>query len=242
MSQVVTLNYVQAGRGRLGQKIADAWQESDCSAQPNSTPVFARVDQEHGLAFEFLTKKPEDKVLIKLLVICISSGRPQKWQWQDIFGGLARQVVSGQIEIARVIYISSTRVYDGIESGLVHAGVTPVASSERARQLIVAEEQVCRLSQSVDIIRCAGLYGDGYSVYTEKLKEFSTRVRFAVTLSQVIDEVAGLFNSQAKGCHYSLLTDGFAYLEGAKIDLAEANRLQVAVISETHKILINSRY
>lgn len=236
-------NYVQVGRGRLGQAIINSLQHSQLSQQYEKlsiAPVLARIDETDGLLFKNDPQVITEPISIELLVICIAPGRPAKWQWNDILRGITAQVEAGLLRIAKVVYISSTRVYEGYQSGVVTANSKPMANSERGRALLAAEDCAIALAKSALIVRCAGLNGPLYKVYSQSLQETSSRMRFAVTISQIGNDIASHLIEPAKGLHYLLLTDGFAYVDGMAIDIAELNQQELALLAKKYRILIKS--
>jgi hypothetical protein len=233
-------NYVQVGSGRLGQAIINALQNSQPLNKLSETPVLARIDATHGLFFNKLSELIAEPIHIELLVICIAPGRPAKWQWNDILQGITAQVEKGLITIDKVVYISSTRVYEGYQTGLVYANNKPLANSERASALVVAEGCITRLAKSVLIVRCAGLNGPQYEVYSQSLQQSSSRMRFAVTVAQIGDDIANYLAKPLSGQHCLLLTDGFAYVDGTSIDIAKLNQQQLGHLAKKYRVLIKS--
>jgi len=200
----------------------------------NHQLLISRLDPVDGLE---LANQAESKMIIDKMVICIAPGSERKWQWQDIFVGIKRQVESQQLVINELFFISSTRVFDGIRRGTVDANTLPIASTSRADTLLEAESQVKQLSSNVSIIRCCGLIGEGYTRYSEILKEPSEKVRFAVNTKQVARQVVKHLLEVNSGSRYSLLTDGYCYYKGNQIPFELALSL-----AEEHRLLKNSEF
>ena len=223
MSQI---KYLQIGNGRLGQLIANQVETST-----NLIINHARIDPKLGLidsSFESITGE------IGHLVLCLSPSQSSLWQWNQIFTGLMNQVDKKELKINQAIFISSSRVYDGINKGLITAQ-TPVKDySERANQLIRAEQQIEKHATSFHILRCSGLYGkedQPYQKYREILTQKDDKVRFGVDINDVAKAVVKKLGEKVSS--YSLLTDGYCYLHGESLtiesvsDLSEQNRLLV---------------
>jgi len=222
--------YLQIGNGRLGQLIANQVETST-----NFIVNHARIDPKLGLidpSFESITGE------IDHLVLCLSPKQSSPWQWDQIFTGLMNQVAKKELTISQVIFISSTRVYDGINTGLITAETPVKGYSERAKQLISAEQQIEKLASSFHILRCSGLYGkkeQPYQKYLEILTQIDNKTRFAVDIDKVANVVVEKLKEQEKVSSFSLLTDGYCYFNGDKLLIKEVSHL-----SAQHRLLINS--
>ena len=195
----------------------------------NQEIVFARINTNDGLQVQNLQAQ---NLIIEHLVICISPSSKNIWDWINILQGVLQQVLTGQLKINRLVFISSTRVYDGIERGIVEASTQAVSHSHKGKSLLAAEQLIPQLADQYHILRCSGLYGEGYQKYLAILSECrKQQTRFAVSLDEVAEEVVSkIENGNQSSC--SLLTDGYCYFEGKKISMLDAMSL-----SAQHKIL-----
>ena len=202
----------------------------------NFPVTYARIDPELGL----INSNVElIKGEIDHLVLCLSPSKSSSWQWDQIFNGLMRQVAKKELKINKVIFISSTRVYDGLCRGEISAKTPVNARSERAQQLITAEQQIEKLASSFHILRCSGLYGaedQPYQKYREILTRNDNKMRFGVDIEKVANVVVEKLEDQDKVSSYSLLTDGGGHLNGQKLLIEQVNYL-----SNQYRLLINSK-
>jgi len=103
-------NVVICGKGRIGNKVFEKLANSGCLVQS------CYLYKEQGLV-EFEGIKPSK---IDVLIICISPAKEKhQWSWDDIFLGLEAQVNFKTLEIKNIVFVSSTRVYDGIKKGFI---------------------------------------------------------------------------------------------------------------------------
>jgi len=218
---IASLKYVQVGKGRLGRVIAN---------RVKQTAVFAKIDADLGLQIPAFS---EQKYVIENLVICISPSTKNSWDWADILKGILQQVLIGQLKINRLIFISSTRVYEGIERGIVDATTQAISKTSKGVSLLAAEKIVAQIAQQYHILRCSGLYGEGYKKYLSILSQCKKeQTRFAVSIEQVADEVVGkLAQATSEPSSCTLLTDGYCYFQGDKMLIQEA-----MLLSLQHKI------
>ncbi len=222
--------YVQVGTGRLGGLIAS--QASTLFVQTE----FVRLDPVRGL--DGMTASYP--VTVDRLVICISPAQKNKLnsqscQWNEIFAGFVQQVADKQIKVRQIIFISSTRVFDGIDQGLIDSKTNAIAQSKRAKYLLFAENQLLNLAPSVHIVRCSGLYGQGYNTYSKILEKTSERPRFGVKIETVVKKVAQILKEPIGRSEHYLLTDGFCHHKGEAINIDD-----IALLATKYRLLINS--
>lgn len=218
------------GKGRIGAKVFAKLTELGFQ------PEHYRIDHQLGLT-SYSENVPN---VIDLLIVCISPAKSQqKWQWKEIFNGLNRQVKNGEITIKRVIYVSSTRVYDGIESGLVSASSQTIPGSEKAHELYQAEQALQSLSKSVCIVRCCGLIGNGYEKYQSILETAEDRPRFAVDIEDVTRHIISKATDNNARSSITLLTDGKVHYK-KQIYLFDEDKALIETLAKEHKILLNS--
>ena len=239
---------VLVGRGRLGQKIQTRLLNSKKLSTSRLSVEFAKISPSNGLMFE---SRQSGLVSIDTLIICISPGITKKWQWQNIFDGVEKQVKQGLISIERALFISSTRVYDGIENGVVDASVAPIGASDRANYIILAEQKLLSLCQYVHILRCSGLIGEGYQRYEALLKselqnsvdknlnksKTDTSPRFAVNIETIANKVAAFTFIKSKSDGVSVITDEHIYYAGEKLSFEQGQYL-----CARHRLLKNSDF
>lgn len=228
--------YLQIGTGRLGSLIA-----KHVKASTNLHINYARIDPQTGLI------NSNAKTIngeIDQLVLCLSPSQSSPWKWGQILNGVVKQVALNELKIHKLIFISSTRVYDGINEGVITAETPVNAHSQRAKELFKAEQQIAKLTNNFHILRCCGLYGktgQAYQKYLEILTRKDNKTRFGVDIEEVADSVVEklkegdrIKNSQVST--YSLLTDGYCHFNGEKIAAEDACHL-----SDQHRLLINSQ-
>jgi hypothetical protein len=227
--------YLQIGAGRLGAVIFKAIQAEPqlSSLLLSESSTFTRIDPQLGIAIDAV----ELPLRIDKLVICIAPGMDKKWRWNAIFCGLVKQVVQQQIVINELIFISSTRVYDGIKQGVVNAKVLPAAQSERAKGLLAAERQLSQLAGHYCFLRCCGLVGEHYQRFQQILKQSDEKVRFAVDTQQVAEKVVERLLAKRTNNQYSIVTDGYSYYRGSKLAFEKS-----LLLSKHQRLLQNSDY
>lgn len=226
------IDYLQVGKGRLGNLIA----EHVLRELSNTSKVqFARIDAQAGLT------DPDGvplNAVINCLVICVAPGRSGCWQWHQLLLGMLKQKACGGLKINKLIFVSSTRIYDGIEQGIIAVETPPKAKSERGKQLLMAENQIKQLAKNYHILCCSGLYGGSYQKYwsilspeldastmdssveaslPHKTSAEITQPRFGVHVDSVAQAVVHRIGLDCSNSSYSLLTDGYCYFEGYKI-------------------------
>jgi len=232
------LNLVVCGHGRIGGALLEK-----LGVQELPVSVWrARIDPEQGLYCQEATLPAQ----IDLLIICISAGQKSKpstrWQWRQIFAGLTRQLHSGAVTVKNIVMVSSTRVYEAIEQGIVTAHTSASSCSEQGKGLVIAEQELMALPAQVRILRASGLYGVGYPVYRPILKAGLTKPRFGVDSAEV---VARLYQSvvaaiDGRFCgQIEVLTDGGVYFEGECFYWPE-DRPRIEVLAKQYRILLNS--
>lgn len=219
------------GRGRIGKGIIQQL------TALSITPVECVLDPVVGL----VARDKQALNNIDLLIVCIApSSHNKAWHWANVFEGLTKQVKAEHLTINNAILISSTRVYDGIETGIVDASMACQPSSEKAQQLLAGEQMLSKLVNHSAILRCTGLIGEGYEKYQEILSQARDKARFAVDISAVINKVTELVklaHSDKMGARLALLTDGKVHFEQRALDLSS---LEVAKLAERYRILVNS--
>ena len=218
---------VICGKGRIGRPLAQELFDKGCK------PEFGYIDPDNGLIGVQLDK-PIDK-----LIICISSAG-KTWSWDGVFAGLKQQVVENALLINQVIYVSSTQVYDGIETGLVDELTTPVAGSARARDLLTAEAMIQTIAKSTYIIRPSGLYGTDYQRYQPILLAAEDKPRFGTHQQAVVDRLTELTQLKRYSNGAEILTDGNLYFKGAKVK-CEKHSDKVLELSQQYRVLLSSK-
>lgn len=222
----IKIKYLQVGRGRLGEQIAQKYlqsQEAKGIKNGRNRVVYSRIDTVSGLE---IANQQSERMVIEKLVICIAPGSEKKWQWATIFGGLCQQVKSSHVVINELIFISSTRVYDGYLTGVVSANDKPIAVSERAKSILIAESRLSGIANNVSILRCCGLVGEEYTYFAQLLTQPTDKVRFAIDISKVADRVVEILELSQSSNRVAILTDGYCYHNGLKLLLIEALELQ----------------
>lgn len=226
--------YLQIGRGRLGSTIIEMIKsEPQLARLVASTAKFnVRLNPKNGLS---LVSSSIEPVKIDKLLICIAPGVNKKWSWNDIFSGLMNQVKLQQLFINEIIFISSTRVYDGISSGIVTAQTSPKPQSDRAEGLVIAEKQLAQLAKTHCFLRCCGLIGEQYLRFQEILQQPDDKVRFAVGIQQVAEKVIERLSITRPVDQYSIVTDGGCYYRGDRLAFEQSSFL-----SKDHRLLKQS--
>ncbi len=248
------IEYLQVGTGRLGTLIARRYLDSEIKQSETeqseirqsegvigpSKVTYAKIDPATGL---INSQGQAMNCVVERMVICISPGQSHSWQWHSLLAGILRQVKKGTVKINQLAFISSTSVYDGITSGVVSAETMPLSHSDRAVSLLKAESQVEQLSDCVHILRCSGLYqtlGSNYQKYLNILKQDSlgndSKLRFGVDIDDVAEATINWLTKNNLTSCYSILTDGFCYLNGKKLRLESANHFL-----KKSKLLVNSQ-
>lgn len=225
------MKYLQIGKGRLGRLVA-----RQVKASTNLPINYARIDPKVGLID---SANQPIKGTIEQLVLCISPSKSSPWSWHEILNGIAEQVAKNQLTINQLIFISSTRVYDGITSGIITAEIPVKASSKRAIAILRAEQQIEKLASSFHILRGSGLYGkngSAYQKYLDILTKNDNKTRFGVDIEEVAQVVVEKLKETSRVSTYSLLTDGYCHFNGKTMSIEEANHL-----SSQHRLLVNSQ-
>ncbi len=228
------INYLQIGKGRLGQRIMQAILADPAlsSLAANNRILTARIDQQQGLD---IINRESSAMHIKRLLICIAPGAAKQWRWETIFDGLINQVKQNKLTIDELIFIGSTRVYDGINRGVVDASTEPQASSERAQSLLLAEQKLMSIANSHCILRCCGLVGDDYQRYQLIIEQADEKARFAVNLELVVEKVTARLSSSHATNQQSIVTDGYCYYAGKRLNMEQSLGL-----ANEHRILKQS--
>lgn len=217
---------VICGKGRIGLPLAQGLFDRGFK------PEFARIDPEMGLS-----GIESDKVIDKLIVCISSTGK--SWTWDIIFGGLKRQLENDSLVIKNVIYVSSTRVFDGIEKGIVNELTKPVAASNRARCLLTAEAAIQSIAKVSYVIRPSGLYGTDYRKYLPILQSAEDKPRFGTHQQAVVDRLTELALLPNLSNGTEILTDGMLYFRGDKLQ-CEKDCDEVLKLSQRYRILLSS--
>ncbi|TQV88962.1 hypothetical protein [Aliikangiella coralliicola] len=229
---------VLCGQGRIGRQLAAKLKALNIQFS------LARLDQNKGL-IPAIGELPRS---LKLLVICIAPGRSQnnepRWYWDKILSGLNTQLSAGKLIVDNIILVSSTRVYDGIERGIVTAQTPAKGVTQKAKQLIAAEKQLFEFRASVRVLRCGGLYGDAYPTYTPIMLKAADKPRFGIDSIQVVNRLVELTLLVLTGDFLpgiEVLTDGKVYFEGECYD-ASCHGVAVKQLSLKSKVLISSAH
>lgn len=243
-----SLDVVLCGQGRIGRHLSQKLNKNNISHQ------FARLEPQLGLKINSslqinfglkinsdLQVKPSLK--IKTLVIVISnrerSNVKPTWYWHKIFSGFMQQLNNQEIEVKNILMVSSTRVYDGNENGLIDAGTPAKPKSLQGKQLLFAENQLLQSSSNARILRASGLYGDEYSKYHPTMTTSIDKCRFGIDMYKVVSRlyhwiIQAQNDSFVQGIE--LLTDGKVYYQGNQYDMAE-DQHKVAELSNQHRVL-----
>lgn len=228
---------VVCGAGRIGGHLMQLLNEKQVSF------VNARIDSQLGL----LSKKSQIPSRLKVLVICISAGHKSKngprWQWDQILRGLVTQIQTQQLLIDSVVLVSSSRVYEAYQSGLVTAASEPSANSVAGQALISAEQQLLDCAVNTVILNCSGLYGIKYSRYTPIMLAAEDKPRFGVdaeTIAYVLMQLVedGLANKIMS--QRLLLTDGQIYYKKQQLNF-KADKAAIEKLAKHYRILLNSK-
>ena len=199
------------GKGRLGCAIANALGSS------GHTIDFARLDRERGLTSN--AERPATaRTVVEAAVFCLVPQHPEGGSgWLGLFEGLQRQIENQHIQIGRVLFISSTAVYECVDKGWVDHQ-TPVHSVNlRTEGLLNAETAVRTLSEHTAIFRLTGLVGAGYHKY-DPISFSQDRSRQAVDIDAVAKAVANYFAVGWQSHKTEVLTDGYIYYRGQRLD------------------------
>ncbi len=223
------------GQGRIGARVTQALR-----AKGHQVDVL-RLDKEKGLYSQNATVPTK----IQVLLICISSAKAKGlWDWTNIFDGLEQQVNLGQLKINNLIFVSSTRVFDGIGSGLVTSQTEPQSNSERGQKVIQGEDALKKVCSNLHLVRCSGLIGGGYDSYRPILSVAKDRPRFAVEVEHVKQFIISQIESmltQTLPQSISLLTDGKVYFEQRCYDVVK-DKEEVIELSKHFRILVNGSH
>lgn len=224
-------NIAICGQGRIGTKVSD-----ELSQQGHKLDI-VRLDKDLGLV------SPSGAVSgdIELLIICISSAKKRGiWDWSNIFDGLIKQVSQGELTVKDIIFVSSTRVYDGIETGLVSAQTPAKSNSDRGKRLLTGEQKLEQACANLHLIRCSGLIGQGYDSYQPILREAQDKPRFAINTEKVIELIvqqAQLLIDKTHVAAITLMTDGKAYYQQKSYDLAKDKAI-VTELAQQFRVLV----
>jgi hypothetical protein len=260
-SAATRLDTVIVGQGRLGRLIRGKLKQSVTVASLDESKGILidtppSIDVQAAINNQSSGEKKLPLLLIKRLIVCISAkprlrqpsvldpnavevlSERRRWSWHTIFNGIEAQINSQQLRIDSLIFVSSTRVYDGIERGVVTASTEPLAGSLRASTLIHAEQQIARLAAQFHIVRCSGLYGNGYHTFQQILETSEDgKLRFGVNINQVAEKIEQLTRVVENFSSIELLTDGYCYKNGIKLDLTEN-----AIMASQQRYLKASRW
>lgn len=218
------------GKGRIGKQVAD-----QCIDNGHQVENY-RLNPELGLTNTDRAVQGDMDVLI----ICISPAKSQtKWDWSDILLGLKKQIEQQEVKIKQIILVSSTRVYEGIETGFVEANSDLVRASDKANSIQDAEQLLLLSHANVTILRCTGLIGIGYERYQEILATAHDRPRFAVNIKDVIKHIVAVVdNNQTRSSIY-LMTDGKVHYKGQALSFGNDKSVLEQLALE-YKLLVNS--
>jgi nucleoside-diphosphate-sugar epimerase len=228
---------VLCGQGRIGLPLSKKLQANNIDVE------FARLDPKQGLVFKSEFDQP-----INLLVVAIANGqrgdKTPAWYWHEIYDGLIEQLDENLLQIENIVMVSSTRVYDGIQSGVVSAQTPAESSSDKGQQLIDAEKVLLRSSMKAKLLRCTGIYGEGYSQYEPIMREAKDRCYFGVDVNAIIQRLYECVKLSIEGNYVQgieLLTDDKVYYNGRELDF-EQDLKQVLFLSQQFRILKSGRF
>ena len=220
---------VMCGKGRLGLLIANALQRQGIAVE------YARIHAGRGLVQDEQSLTGS----IDTLLICMAPKRESgESGWPGLLNGLLQQVKRGELVIGRVLFISSTAVYESTQAGFVNAQTPVKAASTRSQALLDAENVIPQLSANSSIFRLTGLIGPGYSTY-DPLSYSHDKPRQAVDIRAVANDALHWFLQPAVGHHIEVLTDGLVYWQGKALDPAR-DREQIRSLAAKHRLLVPS--
>lgn len=202
------MSTIICGKGRLGQLIV--------AALP-STCRFARIDLQRGLV---QNGQPVTGIVDTLILCFVPKHEQGKSGWQGLLHGLLQQVQRGELSITRVLFISSTAA----------GGSDPV----RSQGLLDAERVIPQLSPASTIFRLTGLVGPGYNKY-DPVSYSMDKPRQAVDTRAVAAEMGKWFVGKQQGHTLDVLTDGFVYWQGKKLD-PENDAKEIEQLGSHHRL------
>jgi len=221
------------GKGRLGLLIANALQQQNIACE------FARIDVARGLV---QNDQPITGTVDTLILCFVPKHEESKSGWQGLLKGLLQQVKRKELHIGRVLFISSTAVYESVEQGFVNAHTPVRAASVRSQGLLDAENIIPQLAPDTAIFRLTGLVGPGYNKY-DPLTFSNDKPRQAVDTRAVAADVVLWFLQQhskkESGHRIEVLTDDLVYWQGKVLDPAK-DREQIKALGAKHRLLIPS--
>lgn len=185
------MNTIVCGKGRLGLLIT------------SKLPVdvgYARVDAQRGLVQD---GEPLAGQIDTLILCFVPKHEEGKSGWQGLLQGLQQQVQRGELSIGRTLFISSTAA----------GGSDPV----RSQGLLDAERTIPHLAPATAIFRLTGLVGPGYLKY-DPVTYSMDKPRQAVDTRAVATEVGKWFARKQQGHTCDVLTDGYVYWQGRKLE------------------------
>lgn len=202
------------GQGRLGSRVRDLLEAEGVEVVP------VRLDSNRGL--------PAGD--IDTLMVCVApgpavpAGQRPAW-WRGLFDGLSRQVQDGERRLRRLLFVSSTRVFDGAPPGRVDGGGAAIPESEAALALATAERAALALAAQACCVRLAGIYGGEYAVYDPRAFSMD-RPRHGVDVDAAARALVRLV-AETRWPAFHLLSDGQVYWRGRAYpwDSAEAEAL-----------------
>lgn len=217
------------GKGRLGLAIAKALEATGHSVD------FARLDSVYGL-IPAESPSVAAPLYIETAVFCLVPRHPEGGSgWLGLFEGLQRQLQSKKVQFGRVLFISSTAVYECIEAGWVEH-LTPVhAVDPRTEGLLSAEAAIQTLSEHTAVFRLTGLIGPGYHKY-DPIPFSQNRTRQAVDIRAVATAVADSLSVGWHGHKTEVLTDGYVYYHGRALD-PQADADELATLQTQFRLL-----
>ena len=219
---------VFCGKGRIGSKVIESLKELEIGIE------FAILECNQGLVGVDL------ETPIDLLVICISSTN-KSWSWENVFNGLSSQVQNNKKLFKYLIFVSSTRVYDGIKTGFIDCNTNPIAESKKARQLLQAEFAVSQIALTYRLVRPVGIYGSNYTKYISILNSATDKPRFGVTENTIRECIVDLVmraREEKLSTGVDLLTDRITYFKGERLNFDQQERLKY--LSHNYRLFVNS--
>lgn len=211
-----------AGNGRLGKQIQSALQQRGHSIQ------LARVDPVQGL---IINAAPVFGQLDTLVICFVPQQSERGAGWRTALKGFQQQVSRGDLEIGQLLFISSTSVYESVETGLVDANTPVQPVSTRSGGLLSAEAIVPTLSPCTTIFRLTGLVGPGYDKY-DPVSYSIDKPRQAVDIRAVANATADRLSSPQSGHHLEVLTDGLIYWQQRPFRAADEEELMAHLLGQ----------
>jgi hypothetical protein len=218
------------GKGRLGQLISSTLDAKSIAHE------FARIDATQGL----VQNSAHVCGTLDALILCFAPKHEEDQSgWHGLLNGLLAQVQCKELSIQRLLFISSTSVYEAVERGFVDAGTPVTGASVRSQGLLDAENMIPQLSANSAIFRLTGLVGAGYNKY-DPVTYSHGKPRQAVDTRAVAAKAGTWFAQQPTGHRIEVLTDGLVYWQGRKLDPVK-DQAEIKKLSEQFRLLNPSK-